>query len=279
MAGFTRTWWGQHFIHALEQFADQNRLARGRSYANNGKIQSFTLKDGKITAKVRGSINPYFGVYKEPLYDVSIACKPICAADWDGIIKKLASNAAILSRLLLNEVPEEIDSHFKASGSGLLPQSFKDFQVKCSCPDFASPCKHIAGVCYLFAAELDENPFLLFEMRGLTRPQLQAELRKTSLGRALASGLEEDQQNPPQPVSHYYTTPQALAVDPQINDLRAFWQGSVSLPEIPPANPEQGITGILIKKQGDYPAFWNKDSSFIAVMDALYQRVHKHKTL
>jgi uncharacterized Zn finger protein len=29
----------------------------------------------------------------------------------------------------------------------------------------------------------------------------------------------------------------------------------------------------LIKKQGDYPAFWDKDSSFIETMEEFYQRV------
>ncbi|WP_339390984.1 hypothetical protein [Crocosphaera watsonii] len=77
MAQFSQTWWGKRFIEALETFTESNRLARGRSYARNGKIKSYKIKDGKITAKVRGSVNPYFGVYKEPLYNTQIEIKTI----------------------------------------------------------------------------------------------------------------------------------------------------------------------------------------------------------
>jgi uncharacterized Zn finger protein len=68
MAQFSRTWWGQRFITALEKLMDSGRLSRGRSYARNGKVLNFEIKGGLITAQVRGSVNPYFGVYKEPLY-------------------------------------------------------------------------------------------------------------------------------------------------------------------------------------------------------------------
>ena len=86
MAQFSRTWWGQKFIGALESFSDSARLGRGRSYARNGKIKEHQITNGKITAKVRGSVNPYFGVYKEPLYKVEIEIKQISTTDWSKII-------------------------------------------------------------------------------------------------------------------------------------------------------------------------------------------------
>jgi uncharacterized Zn finger protein len=58
MAQFSRTWWGQRFIAALEEFTDRARLGRGRSYASGGRIIEYTLSKGTVTAKVRGSINP-----------------------------------------------------------------------------------------------------------------------------------------------------------------------------------------------------------------------------
>lgn len=65
MAQFSRTWWGKQFIEALEAFSDPSRLGRGRSYARNGKILKSKIDQNRITAKVKGSINPYFGVYKD----------------------------------------------------------------------------------------------------------------------------------------------------------------------------------------------------------------------
>ena len=51
MAQFSQTWWGQRFIEALETFTESNRLGRGRSYARNGKIKSYQIKDGKIEGR------------------------------------------------------------------------------------------------------------------------------------------------------------------------------------------------------------------------------------
>jgi len=72
MSKFAKTWWGQRFIEALEDFTDSGRLQRGRSYSTDNRIKQWILKDGKVEAKLRGNINPYFGVYKEPTYKVSV---------------------------------------------------------------------------------------------------------------------------------------------------------------------------------------------------------------
>src|SRR5207248_539700 len=91
MAQFSRTWWGQRFIAALEQFTDPARLGRGRSYASGGRILEHRVADGTVTARMRGSINPYFGVYKEPIYRTSITIKPISPANWMKVIAQIAS--------------------------------------------------------------------------------------------------------------------------------------------------------------------------------------------
>ncbi|HPB74731.1 MAG TPA: hypothetical protein PLY96_05680, partial [Chromatiaceae bacterium] len=57
------------------------------------------------------------------------------------------------------------------------------------------------------------------------------------------------------------------------SDYHAFWTGRHRLPtEIEPATPPV-LPAILVRKAGDYPGFWDRDSSFIAVMEELYQRV------
>src|ERR671924_422751 len=133
MAEFSRTWWGQRFIEALEEFTDPNRLGRGRSYARNGRILDYTLTKGTVTAKVRGSINPYFGVYKEPIYDTSIKIKPISTTDWAKGIAQIASRADLVTKLLMNEMPDTIEDVFSGLGLHLLPHSQRDFTTDCSC--------------------------------------------------------------------------------------------------------------------------------------------------
>ncbi|MBC1238805.1 SWIM zinc finger family protein [Nostoc sp. 2RC] len=272
MPKFSRTWWGERFIKALEGFTDDNRLQRGRSYARGGKVKSFEIELNKITAQVKGSINPYFGVYKEPTYNIVIEITPIPKTRWNEAIPKIASKASIVSRLLLNEVPENIEEIFAQIGLHLLPHSSKDFKTKCSCPDYANPCKHIAGVYYLVASQLDANPFLLFELRGLSKTELQAKLAASPLGKALSTSLSQPEEFNIQKSESFYTKIEKRTVHQKPN-LREFWLGSKRLPSTIEAPNDSGISAILIKKEGDFPAFWQKDSSFIETMEELYQRV------
>src|ERR1700674_4795370 len=102
MEQFSRTWWGPRFIEALEQVTDPGRVGRGGSYASGGRILDYTLAKGTVTARVRRSINPYFGVYKEPIYTTSITIKAISATDWTKVVPQIASRADLVTKLLMN---------------------------------------------------------------------------------------------------------------------------------------------------------------------------------
>jgi uncharacterized Zn finger protein len=271
MAQFSKTWWGKRFIEALEQFTDSARLTRGRSYARNGKIKEYHLEQGKITAQVRGSINPYFGVYTEPLYNITIEIKPLKTADWSKAITYLGSKASMISKLLLNEVPDNIDEAFSEVNLHLLPQTQKDFQTSCSCPDWENPCKHIAGVYYLVASQLDQDPLLLFELRGISRSLLQQELAKSPLGKILSEAMEAEEISI-EPVTSYYTKPEKVQRLDAVS-LKEFWHSTHRLPQTVDVVKEASIPAIVVKKGGDFPPFWQKDASFLEVMQEFYQRV------
>jgi uncharacterized Zn finger protein len=276
MAQFSRTWWGQRFIAALEKLMDSGRLSRGRSYARNGKVLNFEIKDGLITAKVRGSVNPYFGVYKEPLYTTTIEFKSISTANWSAAIAYVASKASLISRLMLNEIPDNIDDAFAKLDLHLLPYRKDDFKTKCSCPDWSNPCKHIAGVYYLLAAQLDQDPFLLFELRGLSRESLQKELAKSPLGQALSAELTLEKAAP-EPDLSYFTKPTAQK-SAAVASLKDFWHGTKRLPQTIEVPIAGNVSAILVKKQGDFPPFWDKESSFVETMEELYGRVRTKNT-
>ena len=277
MRQLTRTWWGQRFITALEKFTDPARLARGRTYARTRRIQSHTLRNGKVTAKVEGKINPYFGVYEIPIYTTSVQMTAISQAQWSKLIQRFAGQADIVSQLLMHVMPERIENIFTDLGLHLMPRDEHDFKTNCSCPDFYNPCKHIAGVCYFLAAQLDHDPFLLFELRGLSRDRLRQELAKTPLGKTLAKALTAEELAP-QPVTSYYTRPNKTS--PSTVDYDHFWNAEKRLPTTLEPLPPPGLPAVLIRKAGDYPAFWEKDQSFIEIMSEFYERVRKqHKAL
>ena len=270
MAQKTKTWWGKAFVEALEGFCDPGRLSRGRSYAGPNRLKTFDIHEGQAIATVRGNVNPYFGVYKEPTYNTTVNLTPISPKNWTKIIQEMGSKASYISKLMLNEIPDNIEECFKPFGVAFLPQSHKDCDWSCSCPDWGNPCKHIAGVFYRIAQELDQDPFLLFELRGISREALQAELARSPLGQVLIEELAEEDSAFPEAVESYYTQPEVQEI-PEALTWQAFWQGKPA-PELLPRSRKSSVSALLIKKQGDYPAFWHKDTSFITVMEEFYQR-------
>jgi len=276
MSRSTRTWWGQRFLQALENCTDEGRLRRGRSYNSAHRLLAFKIAAENITATIRGNANPYFGVDEEPHYEIEINLQTLSSKDWQHVIERLAVNAGWLSRLLLNEMPESIEEAFTQSNHSLLPSSEEDLLASCSCPDWANPCKHIAGAYYHVASLLDNDPLLLFQLRGLSKEKLRKQLVKTPLGQALASQLapEKDLVLEPEPC-RYHPTPRVL-LDKTVTHY-SFWAGG-KFPEQIADEQVAGVPALTIKKQGDYPPFWKGDKSFIEVMEAFYERVRRQLT-
>jgi uncharacterized Zn finger protein len=275
-----RTWWGSRFLEALEGFTDSSRLQRGCAYSGASRILDFAITDGLVTATVRGNVNPYFGVYKEPKYQTRIQMTPLAKSDWARAIARIGSRADLVARLLMNEMPDDIESAFAGNGTDeapvtpntLLPRNRQDFKLTdCSCPDYANPCKHIAGVYYRLARQLDQDPFVLFELRGLSREQLRSALTQTPLGHAL-HGLNGGPAQVPAAADSYFAHPDTTTAS---LGYEAFWHGAKRLPRELPAMRPAELPAILVRKGGDFPPFWEKDASFIALMEELYLRVRE----
>ena len=274
MATPSRTWWGQRFLEALAAFTDPRRLQRGRGYTT-GRMESWQMDhNGRITAEIRGSVNPYFGVYQAPLYTTTVRLEPLSARQWQQVIEHLGSRAGPLSQLLNDEMPSSVESSLDELGISLLPSARQDFDNHCTCPDTALPCKHIAAVYYRLAEQLDADPLLLFVLRGMPRDALRQALTETPLGEALAQSLtHRDEPAEPPPVASLYTRPLPLAADAPVTYAR-FWGQGKALPQ-PAEAAAPAVSAALIRRAGDHPGFWDSERSFVAVMEEVYGRVRK----
>jgi uncharacterized Zn finger protein len=162
-------WWSRRFIGALESYGMSGRLQRGRSYARRGQVIEFSLASGQVTARVQGS--------RPQPYRVSIAVRPLTAAQWREVESRLAGQALFRARLLAGEMPQEIEQAFADCGTPLFPGSAGDLRMDCNCPDWGVPCKHLAAVCYVLAEAFDADPFAMLAWRGKERDELLAALR------------------------------------------------------------------------------------------------------
>jgi len=166
---FGNTWWGRLWITALERLGDdfENRLLRGKSYAENGAVSCFNVNPGEIQAKVHG----------RKTYNVTLGLPALTATQWEKAIERIRQESRFVASLLAGEMPIGLDETFREAGASLYPRVPKELQTHCDCPDWANPCKHVAAVCYVMAEVLDRDPWLLFDLRGRTKENILEELQ------------------------------------------------------------------------------------------------------
>ena len=169
-----RTFWGASWCSNLERYSDySNRLPRGRSYVRNGLVVDLRITAGKVSALVSGS----------SIYEVEIALSRLDASRWNRIKKACAGKIDSVVELLQGKLSGAVLGVLTAAGTGLFP-SPKEIRMQCSCPDYATMCKHVAAVLYGTGARLDCRPELFFLLRDVDQAELVGE---AALGTALAS--------------------------------------------------------------------------------------------
>lgn len=168
--GFGRTWWGVAWVDALEDRArlDPNRLPRGRTYARSGAVGELQLAPGEVVAAVQGR--------RTRPYQVRVRVRQFTGTEWDRLLDAVAGQVGHAAALLEGELPPAVLDDVAVAGLELLPGP-GDLQPRCSCPDWADPCKHAAAVCYLVADSLDADPFALLLLRGRARDEVLTGMR------------------------------------------------------------------------------------------------------
>jgi len=199
---FVKNWWATRWIAAMERVMDRGRLQRGRSYARRGQVLSVEVGQGTVAAKVQGS--------RRTPYRVVIELEPLSDGAWQSVMTALAERPYFVAQLLAGEMPQEIEEAFTAVKHDLFPGR-RELQQECNCPDWADVCKHLAAVHYILGERLDEDPFLLFQLRGRSRDTILAALGSLA-------GEEETAVTPT------YAPPIPLS-----DSLDSFWQSGPEL--------------------------------------------------
>ena len=167
---FGKTWWGEHWLRSLENVDYDNRLPRGASYARSGHVQNIKINGNQIIAKVKGSrVTPY---------KVTVIVPPFFEEQIEKLMAKIIERPALISKLLNRELDPDILDVAEELGLKVFPRQWTDFKMQCSCPDWAVPCKHLASVIYMLSREIDNNPFLVFEIHNVN---LLDELKKREI--------------------------------------------------------------------------------------------------
>jgi len=232
------TWWSKRWIAVLESFSMGTRLTRGRSYARQGQVVSIDIEPGIVKARVQGS--------QPRPYKVEIRLKPFSGGEWEQVTEAMASQAIFAAKLLAGEMPTDIEEAFHAAHLSLFPTAVKDLVTDCSCPDWANPCKHIAAVYYLLAERFDEDPFLIFKLRGRSKEEIIQALR----AKRVATLPTDDASAAAEDAEQAETTEESLPLE---STPEMFWLAGEALDSFA-VNPDASrIDKAILKRLGDAP--------------------------
>ena len=170
------TWWGKEWLASLTKIDNANRIPRGKTYANTGKVLDLTITENVISAKVKG--------HYASSYRITITVPQVSANDMEKLMDLIMTKPNIMASLSNRILDPDLLDIASSLDISIFPRQWRDLEMNCNCPDFAVPCKHIAAVIYMMSMEIDRDPFVLFRMRGI---DLLKELknRKINLDRAM----------------------------------------------------------------------------------------------
>ncbi len=236
-----RTWWSRRWTDVLEKFRLGARLGRGRNYAVSGQVSSLEITPGQVVAAVQGSD-------KEP-YQSSIRFRTLEGEAKARLIHTFRQQPMLLARLLVADLPIEVETLFRQAGCPLFPQRENDLVSRCTCPDYANPCKHLAAIYFLLGEAITQNPMVLLALRGVSRAEL------------LGEEAEPDEPSPPA----------APAEGAAPTDLSAFYGTSQPAFEDYGAAVKSLTHAPLIYRLGPLP-FWRGQERFTDTLEHLYAR-------
>ncbi|APR97870.1 DEAD/DEAH box helicase [Wolbachia endosymbiont of Folsomia candida] len=257
MAIYGRTWWGEKWLQCFNRIDYDNRLSRGRTCANTGRAFGVKINGHIVTAKVHSSGSyPYKirGSKPQP-YQVEIILNELSPSEQRTIRQIIETSPSILSKLINRQLPASLFDKLSDLGIKLFPSNWKEMNASCSCPDWAMPCKHIAAVIYLIAAEIDKNPFIIFNIHNCNLSTLIDDF---------GNGKLENAQN-------VLMINNVLKTCPQVRIHTTFNQAilnDIDLSAIP--NLFDCISGILT----DNPLFFEKN--FHNILQIAYKHWQKH---
>ncbi|MGW7080174.1 SWIM zinc finger family protein [Streptomyces sp. NPDC054871] len=245
--GFAQSWWGQAWLKALEDTAlDLAQLKAGRRLARAGAVGAVSVRPGRITAVVQDRD----GTPRRS----DVLLQRLSEDEWDRFLGMAVERAGHIAALLDREMPPHLVEDAAAAGVELLP-GIGDLEPECDC-DAWDHCGHTAALCYQVARLLDQDPFVLFLMRGRAERELLDELQVRSVARAEAEETPEEEQEGAQ---------EGVDAD------EAYAEGAIlpPLPELPPLPPEPGLPPSLDTEAEPAPGLDVAAVEFLAAQAAV----------
>jgi uncharacterized Zn finger protein len=242
------SFWGNAWCKNLERYSDlANRIPRGRTYVRNGSVLHLEIQPGVVNALVSGS----------RLYKVKVEISELASKRWTELKSSCSGSIGSLVELLQGKFSKEVMERVTSKDQGLFPAP-REISMKCSCPDYADMCKHVAAVLYGVGARLDLQPELLFKLRQVDHSEL-IELATIDLGQGLVSAS-------------------ANVIDQTMTDLDGlFGIELASEPEVTKAKPKRSRAATAKKESSKKTASAERDSKGLSSKKAGSKNISSKK--
>lgn len=231
-------WAEQRIWRLIEQGADGEALREGLEYARSGQTRRISFDEGRVEAQVQGR--------RPRSYTTRFALPRFGKEDCARAVRALAEQARFAAKLLSGELPASIEDVFVPLGLHVFPAGPDEPEISCSCAEAGPWCKHVVCVAALLSERLGEDPFLILELRGLSRDELVEGLREQRSLSGAGPG--------PQPVysAHVAGLSDAQA-SPLEEELDHFWRAARPgpMPSVPVVAPE--VSHPLLRRLGPSP--------------------------
>ena len=160
-----RTFWGKAWCDNLERYSDfANRLPRGRTYVRNGSVRRSADRAGRGRG-ARVGLDALHG-----RGDDRRRCRGRAGR---RRLRRLRGRHRLARRAAPGPALEGRHGADLRGEDRPVPLARRD-RFTCTCPDWATMCKHVAAVLYGVGARLDDQPELLFPLRGVDGSELIA---------------------------------------------------------------------------------------------------------
>ena len=227
--------WAFRFLARLAALGWEDALADGRAVALSGAVTS--LEIGRAGA--RADVKAVDGHLEE----TSLSLVSLSTAAKRRVLKAMSARARFAADLLAGRLPEDVEGAFQGTGHTLLPVDAGDVVFRCSCAEVPGPCAHAGALAVLLGDRLQDDPFLVFLLRGVPREELLAGLQRARTRPERKSGSDatdpaapRNAADPPEPLPRHVLERPELFYRP--GEPVAALRGSYA----PPDHPEAVLT-------------------------------------
>jgi hypothetical protein len=165
------------------------------------------------------------------VHAVDVRFRAFDAAAWHRLADVFAASAATGAALVDGRMPDDADALAAEVGLRLVPGPDDIVAVSCTCDDTSPRCVHAGAVAAAIVRAVDDDPLVLFPIRGMPAPAFLAALRERR--RVLAAA-------PSGPAGASTVDADAVSADP----VRFWSAGPLPSPTLP--SPPRGDASAVL---------------------------------